>query len=214
VRLRYGYIIRCDEVVRDEAGEVVELRCTYDPETRGGAPDGRTVKGTIHWVSAAHARPVRGPALRPALHGARPEADEDVDFRSHLNPDSLVVRAGRARRAERARDAEPGTRYQFERLGYFCSDPVDSRPDALVFNRTVTLRDTWAKRRGLRQISDPGALAPVVAEVLAANAAKAQEYRGGKVGLLGFFVGQVMARTGGKANPELAKTLIRERLEG
>jgi glutaminyl-tRNA synthetase len=361
VRLRYGYVIRCDEVVRDGAGEVVELRCTYDPETRGGrTPDGRVVKGTIHWVSAEHSLPCEVRLYDRLFRVPDPEAGEE-DFKAELNPDSLVVLAD-ARVEPSVRGDEPGSRYQFERLGYFCSDPEDSRPDSLVFNRTVTLRDAWAKRarpdagaapaepragrrqapraereprparaapperdpgleerrrhyvaalgvaeeeaeiltreeahavlfeavvgagasprgaanwvihelpreiggrtlenlpfsgadlgglvglvedgtlsssaarevlaemvetgehprqvverRGLRQISDPGALAPVVEEVLAANAGKAQAYRGGKVGLLGFFVGQVMARTGGKANPELAKTLIRERLEG
>ncbi|MEW5928984.1 MAG: glutamine--tRNA ligase/YqeY domain fusion protein [Gemmatimonadota bacterium] len=362
VRLRYAYFIRCDEVVKDEAGEVVELRCTYDPDTRGGnAPDGRTVKGTIHWVSAAHALPCEV-RLYDRLFTVPDPDTREADFREFLNPESLVVVSG-ARVEPGVQGDAPGSRYQFERLGYFCSDVVDSRPDALVFNRTVTLRDTWAKsaasaapaaakpeprkaerketpaadarprpkaaaaeaprtpeldarrrryeaelglsaeeaevvtraeevaelfeatvhlgarpksvaswivnvlllelrerginslafgaaelraviglvedgtissgagrtvlaelareggdpleiveRRGLRQVSDAGALAPAVDEVLAANAAKAEEYRGGKTGLMGFFVGQVMRMTGGSANPEVVRGLLEERL--
>lgn len=362
VRLRYAYVIRCDEVVRDERGEVVELRCSYDPATRGGStPDGRTVKGTIHWVSAEHGIPCEVRLYDRLFTVPDPEAGEG-DFKDYLNPDSLVVERG-AVIEPGVRDDAPGSRYQFERLGYFCSDPVESRPDALVFNRTVTLRDTWAKqapapppapapaegegrnagaarpkqprtaapsppaerspelearlrryrdelglaaeeaeiltrdratsdlfeaaldspgspkgvanwvihelpreigdrtlanlpfsgqdlgalvalvenntlsssagrevltemadtgeapaavveRLELRQVSDRAALAPVVDAVLAANAGKADEYRGGKTGLLGFFVGQVMGSTGGKANPQVVKQLLVERLDG
>jgi glutaminyl-tRNA synthetase len=364
VRLRYAYFIRCDEVVKDGNGEVVELRCTYDPATRGGsAPDGRTVKGTIHWVSAAHALPCEV-RLYDRLFSVPDPDTREGDFKEYLNPDSLVTVTG-ARVEPGVRDDPPGSRYQFERLGYFVSDTVDSRPDALVFNRTVTLRDTWAKaagaaaapaapraerkpgdapekkesaaakprpkpqaaqaartpelearrqryeaelglsaddaevvtrveeiadlfdatvrlgaepravaswivnvlllelkergindiafdpadlravigmvedgtissgagktvlaelvrdggdpaeiveRRGLRQVSDAAALAPAVDAVLAANAAKAEEYRGGKTGLMGFFVGQVMRKTGGTANPEVVRGLLEERL--
>ena len=363
VRLRYGYVIRCDEVVKDDAGQVVELRCTYDPDTRGGStPDGRQVKGTIHWVSAAHGIPCEVRLYDRLFTVPDPEAGEE-DFKEYLNPDSLVV-VKNAVVEPSVRDDEEGERYQFERVGYFYPDPVDSRPDALVFNRTVTLRDTWAKaqpaaapakqearkakraappaesaaapsksppaaeverspeleamrarfvaghglgesdadvltrdegvadlyaatvelgapaasvanwivnvvlvetkergvtdiaftpaelrdmiamvddgtissaagktvlaemvrgggapaeiveRRGLRQVSDTSALAPMVDGVIAANAAKAEEYRGGKTGLLGFFVGQVMRQSGGKANPELVNQLVRERLGG
>ncbi|HEX2187731.1 MAG TPA: glutamine--tRNA ligase/YqeY domain fusion protein [Longimicrobiaceae bacterium] len=361
VRLRYAYFIRCDEVVKDEAGEVVELRCTYDPATRGGsAPDGRTVKGTIHWVSAEHGLPCEVRLYDRLFSVPDPDAGEG-DFKEHLNPESLVVVPG-AVVEPGVRGDPPGSRYQFERLGYFCSDPVDSRPDALVFNRTVTLRDTWAKaarpepkparraepkpapaapaeaaprpqpapaetprtpeleerrrryqaelglsaddadvvtrveqvadlfeatvalgaeprtvaswivnvlllelkergineiafdpadlraviamvedgtlssgagkavlaelardggdpaeiveRRGLRQVSDAAALAPAVDEALAGSPAKVEEYRGGKTGLLGFFVGQVMRRTGGTANPEVVRALLEERLGG
>jgi glutaminyl-tRNA synthetase len=359
VRLRYAYVVRCDEVVRDDAGEVVELRCSYDPATRGGStPDGRQVKGTIQWVSAEHGIPCEVRLYDRLFTVPDPEAREG-DFKEYLNPDSLVVVRG-AVIEPGVRDDPPGSRYQFERLGYFCSDVVDSRPDALVFNRTVTLRDTWAKtarkapapaapkaerapkaratstggtrpagvmevvrspeleakrerfvselglssadadvltrddelagvleaavalgaspkavagwmvnvvllevkergitniaftpaelreliglvengtisaasgkavladmtrgggspseiveRRGLRQVSDAAALAPAVDEVLAANAAKADEYRAGKTGLIGFFVGQVMRRTGGSANPEVVRGLLEERL--
>jgi glutaminyl-tRNA synthetase len=361
VRLRYGYVIRCDEVVKDERGDVVELRCSYDPDTRGGnTPDGRQVKGTIQWVSAAHAVPCEVRLYDRLFTVPDPDAGEG-DFKDHLNPDSLVVLRDAVIEPSVRGDA-PGSHYQFERLGYFCSDRVESTADALVFNRTVTLRDTWAKaaqkapetakaerrkasppadagappkprakaaapdtprspeleahrqrfeaetglsadeaealsrdaatasmfagaveagasakaaanwvihelprelgsrtvgelpfggrelgalvalvedgtlstaagrqvlgvmmneggepraivdRLGLRQVSDEGALAPVVDEIIAANAAKADEYRAGKTGLLGFFVGQVMRKTGGKANPEMVSRLVGERL--
>jgi glutaminyl-tRNA synthetase len=367
VRLRYAYIIRCDEVIRDENGNVVELRCSYDPATRGGkAADGRTIKGTIHWVPAEHALPCEV-RLYDRLFTV-PNPDEADDFKTTLNPESLVVVDGARIEPSLARD-EPGSHYQFERLGYFCSDIVDSRPGSLVFNRTVTLRDTWAKveergankeervttgkrkegrgkreqrdgqegrsiphseiriphsrsgalearleryvrelglsdyeaeiltrdgdiadlfeatvgegvsaksvanwvinelltelktqgiselafdagdlrrlirlveqgtisssagkavlaelteqggdpleiveRLGLRQINDPAELEPVLAAVIAANPDKVAAYRGGKTGLLGFFMGQVMARTGGRANPELAKELLERAL--
>jgi glutaminyl-tRNA synthetase len=362
VRLRYGYVIRCDEVVKDAAGQVVELRCSYDPDTRGGnTPAGRAVKGTIHWVSAPHAVPCEVRLYDRLFTVPDPDAG-DENFKKYLNPDSLVVVKG-ALVEPSIRSDPPGSRYQFERVGYFCSDIVDSRPDALVFNRTVTLRDTWAKvsqapaaepekakratkaersestgetpkprpkapaaprdaaldaegarlrqefglsaddadaltrdaatvalfegavaagapagaaanwivnelpreaagrsgelpfggpqlgalvrlaedgtlsstaarqvlaemakgggepgeivdRLGLRQVSDAGALAPAVDAVLAANAGKADEYRAGKTGLMGFFVGQVMRQTGGKANPEVVRKLLEERLGG
>ena len=146
VRLRCAYFITCHEVVKDAAGEVVELRCTYDPATRGGdAPDGRKVKATMHWVSAAHALPVEVRLYDRLFQvedpGARRTGGRSLDY---LNPASLEVldRAARPSRAWRA--AAVGARFQFERLGYFCVDP-DSTPGALVFNRTVSLRDTWAK---------------------------------------------------------------------
>jgi glutaminyl-tRNA synthetase len=358
VRLRHAYVVRCEEVVKDDAGRVVELRCSYDPATRGGTtPDGRTVKGTIQWVSAAHALPCEVRLYDRLFTVPDPDAREE-DFRTFLNPESLVVVRG-ALVEPSVRDDPPGSRYQFERVGYFCSDPVDSAADALVFNRTVTLRDTWARaaepqpaarkqaerppkeraappaaarpegsmevvrspelerkrasfvaelglapsdaevltrdeevagvfestvglgapprsaanwivnvvllevkergivelaftpaelaeliamvedgtlssaagktvlaemvrgggapaeiveRRGLRQVSDAGALAPAVDAVLAENAAKVEAYRAGKTGLLGFFVGQVMRKSGGSANPEMVRRLVEERL--
>jgi glutaminyl-tRNA synthetase len=357
VRLRHAYIIRCEEVVKDDAGEVVELRCTYDSATRGGkAPEGTVVKGTIQWVSAKHGIPCEVRLYDRLFDVPDPDAGEG-DFKDHLNPDSLVTVRGAVIEPS-ARDHEPGTRYQFERLGYFTSDAVDSKPHALVFNRTVTLRDTWARpargaapeppkarapqkrgedgaprsrasappeartpelearrrrypeqmglaadeadlltrdletsnffeaalsehaaaktvakwvihelprvqggrslanlpltgrgfgelvamveagtlsgsagrevladmvetgdapadiveRRGLRQVSDPDALAPAVEAVVAENPEKAAEYRGGRAGLMGFFVGQVMRRTGGRANPERVKELLEQRL--
>jgi glutaminyl-tRNA synthetase len=146
VRLRWAYFLKCNDVVKDPAsGEVVELRCTYDPATRGGnAPDGRKVKGTIHWVSAAHALEAE---VRLYDHLFRvPEPDnvpEGTDWKSNLNPESLVVLAGCKVEPSLAA-AAPGVNYQFERQGYFCLDK-DSKPGAPVFNRSVSLRDTWAK---------------------------------------------------------------------
>jgi len=180
VRLRYGYFITCTDVVKGASGEIVELRCTYDPATRGGdAPDGRKVQGTIHWVSAAEALDcevrlydrlftvpdpdaARG-ASPDAPGGASPDAQpappagsgrgagsdgagggEGGGFMAYLNPDSLVTVRGAKIEPSVARDPV-GSRYQFERTGYFMSDPIDSQGGALVFNRTVTLRDSWAK---------------------------------------------------------------------
>jgi len=359
VRLRYAYIIRCDEVVRGPDGEVVELRCSYDPSTRGARGDGKkSARGTIHWVSAAHGIPCEVRLYDRLFTVPYPDAGEE-DFTLHLNPKSLVVVRGAVIEPSVAAD-EADTHYQFERMGYFWRDPVDSRPEAPVFNRTVTLRDTWTRqesgdgapparresgspaervdrapiesasaplepprsteldarrrrfvaelgvgeveaeivtrgegsadfferaistgasaraaanwivhelpreldgrsveslpfdgsilgrlvalvedgtlssttgrevlgemvrggggpeeiveRRGLRQISDGHALAPVVAEVVGTNAGKVAEYRAGRSGLLGFFVGQVMRRTGGRANPELVSRLLEEAL--
>jgi glutaminyl-tRNA synthetase len=146
VRLRYGYFITCTSVVKNDAGEVVELRCTYDPATRGGdSPDGRKVQGTIHWVSAAQALDCELRLYDKLLTVPEPDTvDEGVDFLSLVNPESLVVVHGA--KVEPSVGNDPlGTRYQFERTAYFISDPVDSKPGSLVFNRTVTLRDTWAK---------------------------------------------------------------------
>lgn len=386
VRLRYAYFIKCVDVVKDAAGDIIELRCTYDPDTRGGAaPNGRTVRGTIHWVSAEHALPAQVRLYDRLFSVADPEAagaataetaahdraaKADDDFLRFVNPDSLVVVDG-ARIEPSVSDDAPGTRYQFERLGYFCGDAVASARDRLVFNRTVTLRDTWAKvsgtavedfgrpvraarargtetalanasvqqrardgirarggaapersaaleerrvryvrelglteeeariltrddqtaslfdsavaegaaarvvassiihelpraagertigelpfggrelarllalvaddkisttaartvlgvlaseggdptaiveRLGLRQIDDTAGLAPAVDAVIAEHADKAEAYRAGRTGLLGFFIGQVIARTGGRANPERVRELLSERL--
>ena len=148
VRLRHAYVIRCDEVVRDpDTGEVVELRCSRDPDTMGANPaDGRKVRGTIHWVSAAHALPAEVRLYDRLFSVPNPEADleEGQDFTANLNPESLVV-VSPARVEPALADDPPGTLYQFERQGYFISDPIDSRPGSLVFNRTVALRDSWAK---------------------------------------------------------------------
>ena len=144
VRLRYAYFITCREVKKNAAGEVIELRCTYDPATKGGnAPDGRKVKATMHWVSAADAVPAEVRLYNPLF--TRPDPDAG-DFAADLNPNSLEVLAdARVEPALAAEDA--GSAVQFERQGYFCRDP-DSRPDRLVFNRTVGLRDSWAKVSG------------------------------------------------------------------
>jgi glutaminyl-tRNA synthetase len=147
VRLRWAYFIKCVNAVKDpKTGEVVELHCTYDPETRGGnAADGRKVKGTIHWVSAEHALPAEVRLYDHLFVKADPDdVPEGQDYRANLNPHSLQVLKS-ARVEPSLAGAAPGSRYQFERLGYFCVDSKDSRPGAPVFNRAVTLRDTWAK---------------------------------------------------------------------
>jgi glutaminyl-tRNA synthetase len=142
VRLRYAYFLTCVGVVKDGQGKVVELRCTYDPATRGGdAPDGRKVKATIHWVSAAHAVPAEV-RLYDHLFG-RPDPGADGDLLADLNPSSETVRT-RCWVEPSLAEAPVGETVQFERLGYFCPD-TDSRPGALVFNRTLTLKDTWAR---------------------------------------------------------------------
>ncbi len=146
IRLRYAYFVKCINVIKDpQTGQVIELRCTYDPATRGGnAPDGRKVKATIHWVSAEHAIDAE---VRLYDHlFTKPDPDdvpEGQDYRANLNPNSLEVLTGGKLEPSLAA-AGVGTRYQFERLGYFCVDR-DSTPGKLVFNRSVTLRDTWAK---------------------------------------------------------------------
>jgi glutaminyl-tRNA synthetase len=150
VRLRHSYIIKCDEVVKDpDTGDITELLCSYDPDTLTGPPlDGRKVKGTIHWLSALHALRCEVRLYDRLFSSADPdEAPEGQDFTANLNPDSLVV--SRESLVEPSVADDPaGTRYQFERQGYFISDPVDTKPGALVFNRTVTLRDSWAKISG------------------------------------------------------------------
>jgi glutaminyl-tRNA synthetase len=145
VRLRYAYFIRCEEVVKDERGTIVELRCTYDPETRGGnAPDSRKVKATIHWVSAPHAVDAEVRLYDALFAVENPnKVEEGGDWLDNLNPDSLLVLQGCKLEPSLA-GAIPGVRFQFERKGYFCVDP-DSTDELPVFNRTVTLRDTWAK---------------------------------------------------------------------
>jgi glutaminyl-tRNA synthetase len=144
VRLRYGYVIRCDEVVKDDSGEVIELRCSYDPDTRGGTTaDGRRIKGTIHWVSAAQSAQVEVRLYDRLFRVPDPGAD-GRDLVDDLNPDSLEVVAG-ARAEPSLADIGPGRHVQFERLGYFFTDPIDSKPGTPVFNRVLTLRDSWAK---------------------------------------------------------------------
>jgi glutaminyl-tRNA synthetase len=369
VRLRYAYIIKCEEVIKDSAGTVVELRCTYDPASQGGAPrDGRKVKGTIHWVSATAGVPAEVRLYDRLFTTPNPDdIGEGERFTDYLNPASLTVLANSMVEPSIAA-AQPGERFQFERQGYFVVDPVDSRPDALVFNRVVELRDSWGKAsndggrrtiddrrpakaeqvpagrdgeagessrksktelraerraevpalvarlaryqselglsvedadvltgdlalahfyeaaltahnspqsvanwvlnevlrelkegsieslpfdgaalgrlvalvdndtistaaakevfaemmsrggepaaiveaKGLQQISDPAKLTPLIEQVIAKNAAKAAEYRSGKTGLLGFFIGQAMRETKGKANPQLVQELVKE----
>jgi glutaminyl-tRNA synthetase len=145
VRLRYGYFITCKSVVKNDQGEVVEVHCTYDPATRGGnAPDGRKVKSTIHWVSAEHAVDAEVRVYENLFTKENPaDVEEGQDVTANLNPNSLELIA-RAKVEPSLANATAGSRYQFERLGYFCADR-DSKPGALVFNRTVALKDTWAR---------------------------------------------------------------------
>ena len=353
VRLRHAYLVKCVDVIKDDSGEITEIHCTYDSETKSGAaPDGRKVKGTIHWVSATHSLPAQVRLYDRLFLKADPDDVADgEDFMSNLNPDSKVVLT-ESRIEPSVADAPPGSRYQFERQGYFVSDVVDSSRDNLMFNRTVGLRDTWAKitaadaaarepkalsrqtkratsttgaaherglapeiaekvdrytevyglsgeqarvlaqnealatffddavnaqdngkaiaawvagevrgalrerngeqlpftgaaigslvalidegtlsrslakdvfvemlagageprgivdRLGLAQLSDPAAIEAIVARLLTDNPGKADEYRAGRTGLLGFFVGQVMKETDGKANPKLVKEAV------
>ncbi|MFN8494262.1 MAG: glutamine--tRNA ligase/YqeY domain fusion protein [Caldilineaceae bacterium] len=371
VRLRYAYIIKCDQVIKDANGEIVELHCSYDETSRGGAAaDGRKVKGTIHWVSAAHAAPVEVRVYDRLFKTENP--DEGGDFIQYLNPNSVEILTNSLIEPSVAHDPA-GSRYQFERQGYFVSDIVDSAPGHLVYNRIVDLRDSWAKvaqdsetvdasvkpakgkaqpkvveqdgakqgdgvpkrtkmdmrneirastpelasrfakyvadfglsaedadvltgdlalarffeealavhnspksianwvnndvlraakespisalpfkgaqlgalvalvdnntisnaiakevfaemvqkggdpqkiveHKGLKQVTDPDALAPIIEKVIGANRDKAEQYRAGKTGLLGFFVGQVMKESGGKANPQLVQDLVRGKL--
>jgi glutaminyl-tRNA synthetase len=142
VRLRGAYFVTCTDVIKDAAGQIVELRCTYDPATRGGdAADGRKVKATLHWVSAMHAVDIEVRLYDRLFKSETP--GDSRDYREDLNPSSLEVIRG-AKIEPSGAAAAAGTRYQFERLGYFCVDP-DSRPGGLVFNRTVSLKDSWAK---------------------------------------------------------------------
>jgi len=147
VRLRYAYFITCVDVIKDKkTGEVIELHCTYDPKTRGGdSPDGRKVKGTIHWVSVKHSLSAKARLYDSLFTKEDPDdVPEGADFKANLNPNSLkIVKSCYVEPS--VKGAKPGTNFQFERVGYFCIDTVDSSKDKLVFNRTVSLRDTWAK---------------------------------------------------------------------
>ena len=145
VRLRNAYFITCTEIIKDKDGRVTELHCTYDPLTKGGsAPDGRKVKGTLHWVSARHALDTEIRLYDRLFSVENPEADKEKDFKDFLNPDSLIKLTG-CRVEPGLAELQPGLQVQFERQGYFCLDSVDSKPEKPVFNRIVTLRDTWAK---------------------------------------------------------------------
>jgi glutaminyl-tRNA synthetase len=243
VRLRYAYLIRCESVVKDPAtGEIVELRCTYDPATRGGsAPDGRKVPGTLHWVSAEHSVPIEVRLYDRLFKVERPDLAEG-GFETVLNPQSLEVLTA-ARIEPAALDPALGERLQFERQGYFFRDPVDSTAEHPVFNRIVPLRDSWAQevqktaapappnapepkatKEKEEKVPEPlsaeelaqieqlrPTLQPIIAGVLAAHPGQVALYRGGKTGLLGFLVAQVMkqvAEGGGKANPKLVNVML------
>lgn len=373
VRLRFGYIVKCEKVVKDPAtGAIMEVQCTYDPETRGGTVKGRRVQGTIHWVSASHAVPAEVRLYDRLFSVSNPDdPEEGKTFKDYLNPKSLEVITGAWIEPSIVKD-KPGSRYQFERLGYFVSDREDSRADRLVYNRIIELRDSWAakaaaeaaaadeaaaeakaaaraakrevnkadadnrrsktevrdeiraenpdlaarlvrytdelaiafddadvltgdealadffedalqahdnpqnvanwitnevlreakdtpvaelsitgrqvgtlaklvdektitaaiakevfaemmqsgedpdaivRERGLEPISDTEELRPIVAQAIAANPDKAEQYRGGKKGLFGFFVGQVMRATENRANAQVVQKLVREELD-
>jgi len=191
-----------------ETGEVVEVRCTYDPETRGGdTPDGRTVKGTIHWVSAEHALPAEV-RLYDRLFLTRDPDDvpEGEDFTRNLNPDSMVVVEG-AKVEPSVADDDRDLRYQFERTGYFWRDPVDGRADALVFNRIVTLRDTWAKRVEKLKVESGIAVADEVEEKVTRAEAPAPEPRSPEERI------SDERRAARRRDPELAQRMERYREE-
>jgi len=157
VRLRYAYFVTCTGVVKNDKGEVEAIHCTYDPATKGGnAPDNRRVKATIHWVSAEHAVEAEVRLYDLLFTSANPGGEsEGLEFTDYLNPNSLEVLKA-AKLEPSLRGAEAGNRYQFERLGYFCADP-DSQPEAPVFNRTVQLRDSWAKIEKAQKQAEPPA---------------------------------------------------------
>ena len=145
VRLRSAYFIKCLHTVKDASGKIVEVHCSYDPSTQGGnAADGRKVKGTLHWVSASHALPAEVRLYDRLFNNPDPEASGD--FIADINPDSRQVLTNCFVEPS-LKDAQPGDKFQFERVGYFCVD-TQSQPDRLVFNRTVSLRDTWARIKG------------------------------------------------------------------
>jgi glutaminyl-tRNA synthetase len=144
VRLRYAYIIKCNEVVKDENGDVIEIHCSYDAETKSGSGNTRSVKGTIHWVSASHAIEAEVRLYDRLFSKEYPEEDKDVGFKQNINPKSLEV-INNCKLEPFLKNAKPGNGYQFERLGYFCADTIDSKENNLIFNRTVPLRDTWSK---------------------------------------------------------------------
>jgi len=242
VRLRYAYLVRCESVVKDPAtGEIVELRCTYDPATRGGsAPDGRKVPGTLHWVDADHSVPIEVRIYDRLFKVERPDLAEG-GFETVLNPQSLEALTGRIEPA--ALDPALGERLQFERQGYFFRDPIASSADRPVFNRIVPLRDSWAQEAQKTAAPAPPkapepkapkekeekapeplsaeelaeieqmrpTLQPIIQAVLAAHPGQVALYRGGKTGLLGFLVAQVMkqvAAGGGKVNPKLVNAML------
>jgi len=145
VRLRFAYLVTCQRLEKNEQTGEPEVHCTYDPETRGGsAPDGRKVKGTIHWVSARHGVKAKVRLYDRLFAVPDPDANKEVDFKTHLNKDSLTTLAASVLEPSLAA-AKPGSHYQFERQGYFYADPRDSQAGQPVFNRTVGLRDSWAK---------------------------------------------------------------------
>jgi glutaminyl-tRNA synthetase len=143
VRLRYAYIIKCVDVVKNNTGEIIELKCTYDPETKSGSGITRSVKGTVHWVSAQYAIHAEVRLYDRLFNVEEPDADKEIDFKNHINSNSLEVVTA-AKLEPGLKDSKPGDKFQFERMGYFCADK-NSKENNLIFNRTVSLRDSWAK---------------------------------------------------------------------
>jgi glutaminyl-tRNA synthetase len=265
VRLRHAYIVRCTDVIKDPAtGEIRAIHGTYDPTTLKANPSDRKVPGTIHWVSATHALPAEVRLYDRLFLKANPDdVEEGKTFKDYLNPNSLIVLTD-ARIEPAVANDPPGSRYQFERQGYFVSDMVDSRPGHLVYNRIVTLRDTWAKQMAKMKAASVGepattakapptpapvrrpaaapspgslparpaappvaptpevtapadavsteAIEAAIAAVLSAYPDKVEAYRRGKTGLLGFFIGQVVATAGKGADPRRIKMLLEARL--
>jgi len=147
VRLRYSYVMRCDEVVKDAVGNITELRCSIDPDTLGKNPVGRKVKGVIHWLSTEHAVPAEVRLYDRLFTVPEPDSDKARDFCEFINPASLTTVRGWVEPV--VGSAAPETHYQFERLGYFCTDRHEHKPGGkIVFNRTVTLKDLWTKDHG------------------------------------------------------------------
>ncbi|GBD92093.1 glutamine--tRNA ligase [bacterium BMS3Abin04] len=144
VRLRYAYIIKCEKVIKDEMGNVIEVQCTYDPETKSGGNSTKKVKGTIHWVSAKHAVDAEIRLYDRLFTAEDPSADKEKDFKEFLDPNSLEILNG-CKVEPSLQNVNPTEYLQFERTGYFISDSKDSNNNNLVFNRTVSLRDSWAK---------------------------------------------------------------------
>ena len=147
MRLKAAYIIKCEEVIKDNEGNITELRCTYDPDTRSGSgteASKRKVKGTLHWVSAKHAVDAEVRLYDRLFNDEAPDGHKDVDFKEFLNPESLKILSN-CKVEPGLKDAKPESKYQFQRLGYFCVDKKDSKPGNLVFNRTVPLKDSWSK---------------------------------------------------------------------
>ena len=145
VRLRYAFFITCTDIIKDTSGEIVEVRCTYDPETRGGnAPDGRKVKGTIHWVSSEHAQDAEIRLYNPLY--VCPHPGSENDFIDDINPNSIEI-LNNCKLEPSISELNNNVAIQFERMGYFCKDET-SKPNKLIFNRTISLRDTWQKIKG------------------------------------------------------------------
>lgn len=207
VRLRYAYFLRCDEVLRGPDGAVTGLRCSYDPETKGGnAPDGRKVKGTLHWVSAAHALEAEVRLYDRLFQVETPGAANQGDFLADMNPESLEVIPG-ARLEPGLAAAGPGERFQFERQGFFFVDPEDSKPGKPVFNRTVGLKDRWAKLR-FAQLAPTAAPSASLFTSPSSSPSATSSPRDYEAGLAGDSLDWFRARRAGGLSDEAARALV------